>query len=95
MKIRTDDLRLVTEKLFNHLSVLNTEYVEIPYEYYWDIPKEYLYDSYDKPIQHTVGQLSDDWNDLKKLLHDTNDPLAHDFVDLSAIFKAIGHTLSG
>lgn len=95
MKIRTSDLISVTEKLFEHLHKLNIEYIELPYEYYWDIPKEYLYDSYQEPVHHTLGQLSDDWSDLEKVLGDVNDPLAHDFVDLAAILKALGQTVSG
>jgi hypothetical protein len=95
MKIETNELRAIMEKLFNHLDEIDIHSIEFPYDYYWDIPKEDLYDSYHEPSRHTIGQLSDNWNDLRKLLNDSKDPVSSDFVDAAAILKAMGQILIG
>ena len=95
MKIATHELRIIVERLFRHLDERNIEELEFPYDYYWDIPKEDLYDSYKEPSHFTIGQLSDSWEDLKKLQDPSRDPLVHDFVDLAAVLKAVGQTLTG
>jgi hypothetical protein len=95
MKIETSELKQVVEKLLRHLDELNIEELDLPYDYYWDIPKEILYDSYKEPSRFTIGQLSDNWKDLQALLDPSRDALVQDYEDLAAVLKAVGQTIRG
>jgi hypothetical protein len=95
MNIKTRDLHLLTEKLFKHLEELGVESIELIEDYYWEIPPEHLYQPYQKPQEFTLGQLSDDWRDLEKVLQEDTQPVTSDFIDLAAIMKLIGQKLVG
>jgi hypothetical protein len=93
MEIKLKELRLVTEKLYQHLDDLGVESVVINDDYYWSIPREDLYQPYQEPGELTIGQLSDDWRDLEKVLRGELDPIASNLVDLAAILKVVGQIL--
>lgn len=40
--------------------------VEMKDEFYWDVPKDDRCRVYVSPIELTLGQLTDDWNELKR-----------------------------
>jgi hypothetical protein len=94
MNIRLADLRLISEKLFAYLEDLGVESIDLAVDYYWNIPMEQMYDSYEKPFELDMGQLTFDWDDLQKLFDPEREPLTNDFVDLAAILRAIGDTYS-
>jgi hypothetical protein len=91
--IQLNDLRLVTDKLFQHIDELGIESLVINDEYYWSIPREDLYQPYQEPKQLTLGQLSFDWQDLEKVLNNEIDPVGSNLVNLAVILRAIGYTL--
>jgi hypothetical protein len=95
MKIDIAKLKEISDKIFTHLNEINVEEFEIIDDYYWDIPEEDLYDLQKKPSSHDLGQLSDDWGDLRKLLDNEREPLVSDFVDLAMILRAIGQNITG
>lgn len=94
MEIQISDLRQVCTLLFLHLEQHGHRSVKIPYDYYWNIPNTVRYDVYTPPSNFTIGQLSDDWNELKNMLGSQHEPLFYGFVWLSAILRAIGETYS-
>jgi len=95
MHIKLDDLRLISEKLFAHIEEQGIELLDIPVDYYWNIPKEQVYNPYKKPSELDLGQLTDDWQELQKILTSGNQPIAYHLVWLAAILRAIGeHTLA-
>ena len=92
MEIKISDLRNITNLLFNHLESIGINKIEITKDFYWFIQKEELYNPYDKPQKIDLGQLSDDWDDLGKILKGQDDPGYWDFVDLSALLRFIGES---
>jgi hypothetical protein len=90
MDIRVSDLKKVVLILISFLERTGVKTIHIPYDYYWHIPVEEIYRPYQKPSDLNLGQLSDDWQDLQKVIDKENDPLITDFIDLAAICRAIG-----
>ena len=62
--------------------------VEIVNDYYWDIATEELYSAYQEPKNISLGQLSDDKNELDRLIKSDNG-IAYDLKRLSEILKAL------
>lgn len=93
MDIKVSDLRKISERLFRHLEENGISSVEINADYYWNIPIDQVYDPYKEPDQLDMGQLSDDWGDLEKVLSNEMEPISYNLVDLSAILRAIGEKL--
>ncbi len=93
MRINTKELRTVTEKLFDHLEELQIEYIDVPRDFYWDLSGDQLYDVQKEPDDLVVGQLSDDWQELHKVLNERSDPMSYHFVWLSSILRVIGEQI--
>lgn len=93
MKIKLADIEKLTEKLFLYLKNRGVDVIEIPVDFYWHIPKEQIYAPYEQPAQLDVGQLSDDWNELQKVITGISAPITYNFVWLSAILRAIGENI--
>ncbi|MEN6372289.1 MAG: hypothetical protein ABFD64_09790 [Armatimonadota bacterium] len=94
MIIHVSELAKISEKLIAHLREVAGEVIDVPVDCYWNIPKAQKYNAYQEPSELDMGQLSDDWNELQKVLEKHFEPLTHDFVPLAAILRALGeHTL--
>jgi len=90
MKLDIADLRLICEHLFYHLEKQGIETIDIPVDYYWNIPLEQLYNPYKEPSNFNLGQLTDNWQELQRVLESKNEPLSYYFVWLAAVLKAVG-----
>jgi hypothetical protein len=96
MRLELAKLHEAMELIFKHLAELGYEYVEIPHDYYWDVMTPERYDPYNEPVQElALGQLSDDWFELEKILRKENDPINYDLVRLSALLRAVGEEALG
>ncbi len=94
MHIELADLRRTSERLFKHLQEKGIDSIDIPVDYYWNIPTGQVYNPYQEPSALDLGQLTADWNELQTLLDPQNEPIAYYLVWLAAILRAIGeHTL--
>jgi hypothetical protein len=68
--------------------------IEIPVDYYWNVPQGVRYDPHKEPQNLDLGQLTDDWQELQKVLQGDREPFAFDLVWMSTILRAIGeHSL--
>ena len=76
--INLAELRQISEILFSHIEEAYGQTVALPVDYYWDIPDAELYAMDAEPTQLSVGQLSEDWEFLSKML--------------ANILRAIGNT---
>jgi hypothetical protein len=93
MNVKLVDLHWMSERIFEHLRELGVESVDIPVDYYWNIPKGQIYNPYQQPTELDLGQLTDDWRELQKLTDPESQPIAYHLVWLSTILRAIGeHT---
>lgn len=93
MNIQISDLREVCEQLFSHLETNGHTSIEITDDYYWHIIKEQKYDPYRQPNDLTLGQLTDDWIELKKITEGKSEPLGYAFVWVASILRAIGEKI--
>lgn len=93
MDVNVASLRIVADKLFEHLQQSGNNVVSIPHDYYWSIPKDTLYDPYSEPINLTLGQLSDDLAELNRIQSGNSEPLAYALVWLAAVIRAVGEEI--
>ena len=88
--IQIEELKRITHQLLDHLEESDIKTVEISADYYWHVPKDVRYDQYKKPAELSLGQLSDDWMELKKILDGENKPIAFALIWLSNILRYVG-----
>ncbi len=94
MQVSISELRKITDRLLTVLEKKESDSIEITVDYYWDIPKGNRHDPYEQPTgEFTIGQISDDWKELVKILESKDEPIMYSFVWLSSIIKAIGEEL--
>lgn len=90
MRIPLAELRRITNQLYDHLEAQGLSSVEVPNDYYWEIPKEQRRDVYRDPVGFTTGQTSDDWEELRKILSGESEPIGYALVWLAALLREIG-----
>lgn len=90
MRVETAELRKIAGMLLDHLEKSGVRAVEVPWDYYWDMPDEELYNPHDKPVNLDVGQLSDDWLELGRIGTGEMPPVGQALVWLSSILRAVG-----
>lgn len=95
MKISSGDLLRATELLLQHLDERGQNEFEISKDFYWEVPFADRYDQYDQPSDLTVGQLSDDWAELERMLSGSKEPIGYGLVWLSSILRAVGEESQG
>ena len=86
-------LKIITNALLDHLLEVKGNTVDLSEDYYWEITDDALYNVLQDPTTFTIGQLSDDWETLKKMTADEDDILTYGLVWVSAIFRAIGESV--
>ena len=94
MKLRVDinEIETALMKVLEELRSQKGDLIDMdPADYYWSIDKDELYNPYAIPEHFTLGQLTDDLEELKKLAQGDVAPVALDLVKLSAVLAAIGH----
>jgi len=90
MKIRISELREVANLLFDHLERSGHVEVDVDQDFYWSIPDDKLYSVYEEPSGFTVGQLSDDCQELRKISSGQKQPIAYALVWLSSVLRFLG-----
>lgn len=95
MEIKVSELHDVFEKLLKHLKDSGYQSVDIPYDYYWNIPKKSRYDiTKDLDVgECDLGQLTDDWENLQEIAQGNSPPISYALVWLSEILKVIGEEI--
>ena len=90
MRVSVEELRAISERIFQHLQAQGVNEIEIPVDYYWDVPRALRYDPYHPPAKLDLGQLSDDWAELTKLAGSEGRPVGYALVWLGAVLRAAG-----
>lgn len=90
MQIATSELRQAVTRLLDHLDCAGQAVLTLDKDYYWSVPPDQRYDPHKRPTELTLGQLSDDWSELKKIITGQSEPIGYALVWLSAILRAIG-----
>lgn len=90
MKLTTKELKDIFECLVTHLENTGQHTFDIGEDYYWSVPEDSKYHPYEKPDELTLGQLNDDWSELKAIVDSKKEPLGYGMVWLSSILARIG-----
>ena len=68
LQINLKEIEKALSVLLHDLREAKGEIIEVePIDYYWSIPREKLYDPFQEPTELTLGQLTDDLEEMKKL----------------------------
>lgn len=95
LKVDVNTIEKAMLSLLQELRHQKGDVIEIePVDYYWAIDQEELYNPYSNPALLTLGQLTDDLDELQKLASQEAKPVSLDLVKLSAVLTAIGHKTS-
>lgn len=89
MRINVNELRTVANRLCDHLDSLGEHNVDVDHDYYWVIAENQLYDPTQTPSDFVLGQLTDDWHELTKVL-EGKEPVSYSLVWLGSVLRAIG-----
>lgn len=71
------------------------ESVDLREDYYWSIPRQQRLDVTKEPTEHTLGQLSDDLNELARIDNGEVEPVSYALVWLSSVLREVGETTVG
>lgn len=92
MTIDIGELRSIVAVLLDSAEECGKQ-IDVSADYYWDVPKESRYDTYDPPPELTIGQLSDDWNELQRIRRGQTPAIPYALVWLAAVIRRIGEEL--
>ena len=90
MHVNIKDLKNASDKLFEQLLESGLHDLTLTHDYYWEIPKQSRIDPYTTPTEFTMGQLSFDIAEMKRLIDGTAEPIPYALVWLAAILREIG-----
>ncbi len=88
MKVNIDEIQKIAFLLFAKLKESNGVEIELKSDYYWCFVEEEIYNPYDDPKNLTLGQLSDDLNELHNSLL-SDDLVSYDLRRLARILEAL------
>lgn len=92
LRVDINELEKAFLNLLQELRIQKGDVIEIdPVDYYWSIDREELYNPYSDPTHLTLGQLTDDLQEIKKVANCEVDPVSQDLVKISSLLAAIGH----
>ncbi len=92
MRIDINEVEKALSNLLNELRNQKGDVIEIePVDYYWAIDRDELYNPYNDPTHLTLGQLTDDLEEMKKLGDSGAAPVAQNWVKISPVLAALGH----
>lgn len=89
MRVNIEELSKIIAILLLNLRNSKGNEVELKNDYYWDISSEQIYNPYDDPNDISLGQLSDDLNEVYRLLSSSNEAIPYDLKRIAEILKAI------
>ena len=93
MRIYIQYLRKIIDTVLSRVLEEGTEYVDLPMDYYWNIPSRQMY-VLTEPKDFDMGQLTDDWPSLQRTVEENTDIVARDIVFSSSVLRAVGDLLS-
>lgn len=95
MKVTTAELRRAAQRLLDHADAVGQAELEIKDDYYWNVPEDVRYDPHRQPGELTIGQLSDDWQEIRAILDGEREPVGRALVWLAAVLRRYGESVVG
>jgi hypothetical protein len=90
MVVDIDVVERATIRVLKHLRDNGIKNVNVDDDFYWFIPKEHRHDMYQEPHDFTVGQLSFDWDNVRKIADGASDPVGLALSWIGSILTAVG-----
>jgi hypothetical protein len=90
IQVKIEEVKAAFDSLMEHLKSNGHESIDIDVDYYWDILKEERYNPYEDPKNFSMGQLSDDISELRRVLDGDSEPVTYGLVWLASVLRAIG-----
>lgn len=87
-----DVLTLLSKKINENFG---DEIILSSQDYYWQLDLDEKYNVLQDPKDLTIGQISDDWSELKRLLINDDDAISYDLVRLGELLKVLKYSSSG
>ena len=89
MKVNLDEISKLVMILISNLKESKGTEIEINNDYYWDISSDQLYNPYDNPTNMSLGQLSDDLNEISRLFKSKEEAIPYDLKRIAEILKTL------
>lgn len=89
MKVNIEEIHKITTILFSKLKEQKGNEIELENDFYWDISSDELYKPYDEPKNISLGQLSDDLNEVQRLSLSSDEAIPYDLKRIAEIIKAL------
>lgn len=88
MRVNIEEIEKIVSLLFSKLRESRGNEIELNNDFYWDISIEELYNPYEEPKNITLGQLSEDLDEIQRL-NKSDDAIAYDLKRLVSILIAL------
>jgi hypothetical protein len=88
-------LALQSRALLDHLEQSKQAEWEVEEDYYWEAPADGRYNPHAEPGTLSLGQLSDNWGELKRITDGEAEPIGYALVWLAAILRRVGEKAVG
>lgn len=83
-------LRTLFESAISRVETNFGSKVELPWDYYWDLDPQEVFEIEKQPSEPGLGQLSDDWGSLQQIFEGETPPLGYALTWIAAILRAVG-----
>jgi hypothetical protein len=94
MNLKLNDVVVLCKKIIEKAERNGIKDIQTDKDYYWDISSDDMFRFKEKDKEIIVGSLIDDWNSLKKILKESDDPSILDFDRLANVIKAVGYLIN-
>jgi hypothetical protein len=88
MKINIEEIEKIVLLLLSKLRESKGNEIVLNNDFYWDISLEELYNPYKEPQNITLGQLSDDLDEIQRL-NKSDGAIVYDLKRIASILKAL------
>lgn len=95
MEIDIETLETANQYIFDYIKDKGIKSIKIEEDFYWNIDSKEKYDPYNEPKNLDLGQLSDNWLEIKKIAFQEKQPISYSLVWLAALYKIIGEKIGG
>lgn len=91
--VEIGDLRRIVNRLLDHIESNGQSAIRLYDTFYWDVPEEGRYGSDDRPDDLDVRSLHDDWDCIRFLIDDGEEPITDQLSEAATLLRYIADKL--
>lgn len=91
--VEITDLRRIVNRLLDHIESSGKRSIVLKETFYWDVPEEERYGIDDRPASLDVRSLHDDWDCIRFLLEEGEEPIVDQLSEAATLLRFIGDSL--